>query len=426
MKYQVQIKYTNPAHEHVSLRRRVDTVNRIVEAKSEDEALNRAANQQRALGFKIQEAKIVEQPKAPAKIESLSEAKENITDADKRVSGYKKSPAVAAAQAKSDVLSRVVKRPQAGTLAAQKMKEEVEFIEEKLTVDDPASKWISDFVHSDNPKFAGRSKKERIKQALAAYYSAKNEEVETVEEGFDTDPADIAAYLVNRHGKGNVTMRHIEAYERGRDSYRPIEKHEVMKHVKKMSEEVEQVDEASHVAYLKPKANAPSDVKDHFDLPVHSDSKKDAHSKFAKVFGSNMAKHYEVVHVKQKAVKEDVETVDEAQKKLKPSYWRAEWRLGTQTEVDKNNKKIYDRLVKTDPEKAAKFHDNLVKMRKEEIETIKEVNTRVVNKEVKKEKAAETAVAAARRAKNTKNKVEIEPKLNMDVVSSEKKYVTKV
>jgi hypothetical protein len=102
------------------------------------------------------------------------------------------------------------------------------------------------------------------------------------------------------------------------------------KHDKKLSpkggfaqmkkEEVEQMDEASHVAYLKPKANAPSDVKDHFDLPVHSDSKKDAHEKFAKVFGSNMAKHYEVVHVKPKAVKEEVEQIDELKKSTLASY----------------------------------------------------------------------------------------------------------
>jgi len=65
--------------------------------------------------------------------------------------------------------------------------------------------------------------------------------------------------------------------------------------------------------------------------------------------------------------KEEVE-LDEAQKKLKPSYWRAEWRMGTKSDVDKNNKKIYDKLIKTDPEKAAKFHDSLMKMRKEEVE----------------------------------------------------------
>ena len=123
MKYVVKLTYTNPAHEHVTLRRRVDTVNRIVEAASEQEALNRAANQQRALGFKIQEATIVEQEKAPVKTEQLTEASKEGSavmrgmratlksmdlrhgvDSDKREAGYKMSPAVRAAQAKSDAL----------------------------------------------------------------------------------------------------------------------------------------------------------------------------------------------------------------------------------------------------------------------------------------------------------------------------------
>lgn len=64
---------------------------------------------------------------------------------------------------------------------------------------------------------------------------------------------------------------------------------------------------------------------------------------------------------------EEVESVDEAKKQLKPSYWRAEWRLGTQSEVDKNNKKIFDKLAKTDPVKAAAFHDNLMRMKKKDM-----------------------------------------------------------
>ena len=43
---------------------------------------------------------------------------------------------------------------------------------EKLKPSDPTSKYISDFVHSDNPKFAGKSKKERIRMALGAKYGA--------------------------------------------------------------------------------------------------------------------------------------------------------------------------------------------------------------------------------------------------------------
>ncbi len=156
MKYQVQIKYTNPSHEHVSFRRRVESVTRLVEASSETEALNRAANQQRALGYMIKEATVMK-PEADDKSE------------------YK-----------------------------QKKKKKV--------VDDNENTEIS--VENGD-----------------------------IKEGFDTDPKDIAAYLVDRHGKGKVTMDHIEAYERRRDSNRPIEKDEVMKHVKKMSEEVEQIDE---------------------------------------------------------------------------------------------------------------------------------------------------------------------------------------
>jgi hypothetical protein len=550
MKYVVELKYTNPAHDHVTLRRRVDTVNRIVEAKSEDEALNRAANQQRALGFKIQEAKIVEQPKAPVKTEQLSEATvkdlrttlkamdlRHGVDADKRDAGYKKSPAVAAAQKKFDAQAagQGKMRPQAGTLAAKvaakKLGEEteVQYIEEKLTAADPASKWISDFVASENPKFAGKSKKERINMALGAYYSAKRGG--DMKEGYDPSSAEIAKMLVKKHGAGNVTKQHILDLEMDRDSMKGLDHDEIMKHVAKMDEavsfgrsggvmhynpkteksekegtaklydpakhdkklspkggfakmkkeEVEAIEEAKQVDHAKTIAKSlaathpnfrvssydgdygrahvvhhKSDTRNfrngeelmgpniqlqhnHETNKVHMEMQGDfdnvpdrdeethhpdqAHEAAHKMFKPAV----DLIHKTDKTTtNEEVEQVDEAQKKLKPSYWRAEWRLGTKSEVDKNNKKIYDKLAKTDPEKAAKFHDNLMKMRKEEIEAIKEANTRVVNKEVKKEKAAETAVAAARRAKNTKNKVEMEPKLDMNVAGSEKKYVTKV
>jgi hypothetical protein len=59
-------------------------------------------------------------------------------------------------------------------------REEVEYIEEKLTAADPASEWIKDFVASDNPKFEGKSKKERIQMALGAYYAAKRSKNEQV------------------------------------------------------------------------------------------------------------------------------------------------------------------------------------------------------------------------------------------------------
>lgn len=54
-----------------------------------------------------------------------------------------------------------------------------EELEEVLKKSDPAGAWIKDFVKSDNPKFAGKSKKKRMQMALGAYYAKqRNEEVE--------------------------------------------------------------------------------------------------------------------------------------------------------------------------------------------------------------------------------------------------------
>ena len=62
-------------------------------------------------------------------------------------------------------------------------------LEESISLDEVLSKnakaydWIHDFVHSDNPKFDGKSKAQRMQMALAAYYASqkrsrtKNEDV---------------------------------------------------------------------------------------------------------------------------------------------------------------------------------------------------------------------------------------------------------
>jgi len=49
-------------------------------------------------------------------------------------------------------------------------------LDEILTKSTPAGKWIDDFVHSDNPKFAGKSAAKRKQMALAAYYSKQRKE----------------------------------------------------------------------------------------------------------------------------------------------------------------------------------------------------------------------------------------------------------
>jgi len=183
MKYVVQVKYTNPAHEHVSLRRRVDTVNRIVEAANEAEAINRVSRQQRALGFLVKESTVVN----------------------------------------------------AGA------------IEQSLASGSPSDNKKKKIVGDDNEET--EIKKEPVKEAVKS----------------------------GNEGRG--------------------------------------------------------------------------------YHGEHGA--------------EDAEQTDEAKK-----WSRAEWRMGTETEVDKNNKKIYDKLSAKDPAKAKAFHDNLMKMKKkdvkEEVEQIEE------------------------------------------------------
>jgi hypothetical protein len=69
------------------------------------------------------------------------------------------------------------------TIHVKPVKEETmtidEQINEVLSKDATAGDWIHDFVHSDNPKFADKSKDKRKEMALAAYYAKQqNEEVE--------------------------------------------------------------------------------------------------------------------------------------------------------------------------------------------------------------------------------------------------------
>lgn len=68
-------------------------------------------------------------------------------------------------------------------LTEEQKNELVAELQEVLGKDASAGEWISDFVHSDNPKFAGKSKEKRKQMALAAYYAKqRNEEAEIEEE----------------------------------------------------------------------------------------------------------------------------------------------------------------------------------------------------------------------------------------------------
>jgi len=93
-------------------------------------------------------------------------------------------------------LSNLMKSGKArGALIANKMRtlnmgddldqEDLDALHEVLSKDAKAGDYISDFVHSDNPKFDGKSKKERIKMALGAYYDT-NKKKDGVSEGYQS------------------------------------------------------------------------------------------------------------------------------------------------------------------------------------------------------------------------------------------------
>lgn len=96
-------------------------------------------------------------------------------------------------------------------LTEQQLDEIVVELQEVLGKSDDAGKWISDFVHSDNPKFAGKSKEKRKQMALAAYYSAqRNEEVDVVEElteAYDADDYE-ASHEKSQFGGHRAVVKH--------------------------------------------------------------------------------------------------------------------------------------------------------------------------------------------------------------------------
>ena len=172
---------------------------------------------------------------------------------------------------------------------------EMKYIEEKLTAADPASKWISDFVKSDNPKFAGKSKKERIQQALGAYYAAKggkNEEVEQVDEFVDRETRLAARKaetgsstrvssgdVLGRRG-GHETPKHAIARRVGKDFYgiKSGGKTSIYNRSPKpnLPEEAEQVDEVSQKMVRAYRDKAQDDLEDAKDnrayFKAHNDT----------------------------------------------------------------------------------------------------------------------------------------------------------
>lgn len=124
---------------------------------------------------------------------------------------------------------------------------------EVLKASDPTGKWIHDFVHSDNPKFAGKSKKERIRMALGAAYGAKraNEEVEQIDEGGMPSSVIKSKQRYNQMTPSEFANAHRDKSDdelrsmAWRHGHGKNSNHYIDKRNKGLKEEVEQIDELS-------------------------------------------------------------------------------------------------------------------------------------------------------------------------------------
>ena len=127
-----------------------------------------------------------------------------------------------------------------------------EQVDEVLGKGATAADYIHDFVNSKNPKFDGKSKKERIRMALGAAYAARNDDAD------DTDDVDEASLAKEFDGKlrsgpewgtAKKSQAKINSIIRGRDEDKEMRAYNKAQRLKRnllpKKEEVESVDEES-------------------------------------------------------------------------------------------------------------------------------------------------------------------------------------
>lgn len=152
---------------------------------------------------------------------------------------------------------KAIKRTYGVDKALKKLsKEEYEALDEVLSKAAPASSWIKDFVDSDNPKFAGKSKEKRKQMALAAYYAKQRDESLDVNELLDylNEDEEVLAELLescmcSHSSKKTVQEKELSPKQKkiaalgGDKSKLDAADFAALRAGKKVNEEAEQLDE---------------------------------------------------------------------------------------------------------------------------------------------------------------------------------------
>ena len=196
-------------------------------------------------------------------------------------------------------------------------------VTEKLDPKADAGEWISDFVHSKDPKFDGKSPEKRKEMALAAYYSARREAGLSEEVMTEASAAELSKHAhavsstaksaadhrvaANAHYKAAEALRRHTTANAGKtgkkadDAHTAALKHEKLgdKHVEKystMKESTEQLNENiaadPHAAHLSQKANQASALA--HSTPNEAGSS--AHHQDAMHAHQNAAEHYRIYY----------------------------------------------------------------------------------------------------------------------------------
>lgn len=290
-------------------------------------------------------------------------------------------------------------------------------IDEVITKATPAGEVISDFIHSDNPKFAGKSKEKRKEMALAAYYAKQRNEEVVVEGAIQpsgTDKVEVAGnevpankprgktvkqfkffatenveqlkeYEISHDGKGNYRddegnewtsktgSAHRSSFGRSKTitSKEPDHPHAVHINGKKWKS----FGSHSHASNVAKKIKGATVHKEEFEESYDFDSAAMAKQELADVKNKKHRGRGKVANLLRKlGMKEEVEQIDELSRDTLLSY---------ANKVSLDSQKHSKDPTKRSGEKAsrsvtgyARAHDRLEKSVKEEAEQIDEVNHR--------------------------------------------------
>jgi hypothetical protein len=219
---------------------------------------------------------------------------------DKKKSEYMKGKTQSGSKENAKDIQNMGKAHDKMTL--KKMKESFEepvldeLINEVLSKDASAYDYIHDFVHSDNPKFAGKSKAKRKEMALAAYYSKKNEEA--VNEGLKDLAKKSFKALTGGSDKDHLDRLKKDMYGGSEVKYAAKT---LVKHAKDplglKKEEVEQIDEKNVPTSPEKWAKAKSAAKSKFAVYPSAYANGWASKKYKSMGGGWKAE--EVEHVEE-------------------------------------------------------------------------------------------------------------------------------